>query len=198
MNYYKTIYNFSPTVDILNDTHKQYFKSFKTGNTYPEKGIGVYLNNDAFEDMSNGNGVTYIITNETDGEKEIVSFFSLLSSSILCKYKDNDYETNFYIPAIKISMFAVNEKYQDTFINNLSMPVAAMIFKLIIGIIDTYSKTVLGIKAIYLHPLDSAIDFYKKNGMKLAEKYMVNIDDNDSIEKMMYMFIREVKGIMYN
>lgn len=198
MNEYKKIYNFSPRIDILNNTHKQYLKNFKTGSKYPEKGIGTYLINDAFEDIDNGNGVTYVIINEVNGEKEIVSFFSLLSSSILCKYKDNDYETNFYIPAIKISMFAVNEKYQDTFINDFSMPVSAMIFKLIVGIVDTYSKKVLGVKAIYLHPLDSAIDFYKKNGMKLAENYMVNVDDNDSIEKMMYMFIREVKGIVYN
>lgn len=193
---HKTIDKFSPQITILRKEHREYLRNFKTGLKYPEKGLGDYINSDAFDDLITGDGVSYIVF-QTDGDNiiDVVSFFTLVSSAIPYMYRTIDdseiYEVMCGIPAIRIHMFAVNQKYQDVFWND--KPISALVFETIINIIDEKSKTDFGIKAIYLHALPSSEKFYLKNNMLKAEEYMRPFAGDDDDLSTMYVFIREVK-----
>lgn len=195
----KTIDNINLSISLLDKKHEVFFKNFKTGNKYPEKNLGDYLRNDAFNEMLSGDGVSYVVLelDEEDNPIDIVSYFTLVSSAMPYIYRtegeegEEPYETMCGIPAIRIHMFAVNDKYQDVFY--LGKPIAAWVFELIINIINEKSQKDTGIKAIYLHTLPSAKSFYKRNKMLDAEKYMKPFSGMDDDLDVMYVFIREVK-----
>lgn len=197
----KTIEHINLSISLLEEKHKEFFENFKTGNRHPEKDIGDYLRNDAFDEMLSGDGVSYVVMELDENEKpiDIVSYFTLVSSAIPYIYRtepeegeeDEPYETMCGIPAIRIHMFVVSDKYQDVFYNG--KPVAAWVFEAIINIIDEKSKKDTGIKAIYLHSLPSAKNFYKRNKMLEAEKYMQPFSGMDDELDVMYVFIRDVR-----
>lgn len=187
---------FNPEIQLIQIDHQKYLKNFKTGSNYPEAGLGDYIKNDAFNDLLSGDGVSYIVFQENENNEIIdtIAFFTLVSSAIPYIYRtvdDEVYEAICGIPAIKIHMFAVNEKYQDVFYKN--KPIAAIIFGTIIDIINDKSKTDIGIKAIYLHSLKSAEKFYLKNNIQIAEKYMLPFSGDDDDLTLMYTFIRDIK-----
>lgn len=195
MKKHREVADINYSISLLEEKHRGLFKDFKTGNKYPEKGLGDYIQNDAFEDMQSGDGVSYVVlNNDENGELgELVAYFTLVSSAMPCIYRTEDdevYEAILGIPAIKIHMFAVSDKYQDVFYKN--KPIAAWIFETIINIIDERSKKDVGIKAIYLHALPSSKTFYKKNKMLEAEKYMKPFSGMDDDLDVMYVFIRQV------
>lgn len=197
MKKHKEVEEFTFSISLLEEKHKKLFRDFNTGSQYPEKGLGDYIKNDAFEDMLSGDGVSYVVlNNDENGEPvELVSYFTLVSSAMPCIYRTEDddevYEAVLGIPAIRIHMFAVSDKYQDVFYKN--KPLAAWIFEAIINIIDEKSKKDTGIKAIYLHALPSSKAFYRKNMMLEAEKYMQPFSGMDDDLDVMYVFIRQVK-----
>lgn len=204
MGEHKRIKDFNPIIRILDRNHIKYLQHFKSGSTYPEKGLGDYIKGDAFHDLLTGDGVSYIVFQTTssddtipDEEKiiDVVAFFTLVSSAIPYIYRtvdeDGVYEAMCEIPAVKVNMFAVNDKYQDTFYEN--KPISALVFETIIDIIDNKAKTDMGIKAIYLHSLPSAEKFYLRNHMLKAEEYMQTFSENDDDLTAMYVFIRDVK-----
>lgn len=196
--------NFEIRLLSLND--REIIKNFTTGSECPEKFIGDHLRSEqVFTDMDEGDAVTYIVVNNiTESLSEIVSYFSLVSSSLPYYYRDIDDDGNCTIsdslcgiPAIKISMFGVDEKYQDIFYKDEDgdKPVAAWVFEAIISMIDEMAKNTVGIKAIYLHTLPSAKSFYSKNYMKPAGDYFYPLKCEDDNLEVMYAFIREVKGL---
>ena len=77
--------------------------------------------------MISGDGVTYLIINEVS-KREIVAYYTISSSSIhtIDRYdfededvpQDEKREHFSPISAFLIKMFAVNEKYQDTYYND--------------------------------------------------------------------------------
>lgn len=193
----KEIFDFNPSIHVYEKKYKKYLNTFKTGKDYPEKGLGDYIQNESLYDKESGDGVSYIVLhrNEKNEIEDVVAYFTLVSSSIPCLYRceeegEEPYETMFGIPAVRIHMFAVNEKYQDTFFRGEL--IAGLIFKAIIAKIDVMSRNGLGIKAIYLYSIPSAKNFYKKNNLLEAEEYMQKFSDGDDDCDLMYVFIREV------
>ncbi len=203
MGKHKEIDDINLSITLLDKKYKRFLKDFKTGNRYPEQGLGDYImDSDAFEDMQNGDGVSYLVfrTNEDDEPEELVSYFTLVSSAMPYMYRieENDevYEEMCGIPAIRIHMFAVSDKYQDVFFKG--KPIAAWIFETIIHIIDEKSQKDTGIKAIYLHALPSSKGFYKKNKFLEAEPYMKPFAGMDDDLDVMYVFIRKVSVTYQN
>lgn len=197
MKKHKEIEDINLSISILDEHHKKFLNKFQTGNNYPEKGLGDYIRDDAFDEMLSGDGVSYLVLklNEEKEPEELVAYFTLVSSAIPCLYRTEEddgeaYEVMCGIPAIRIHMFAVSDKYQDVFYKD--KPIAAWIFETIISIIDEKAKRDTGIKAIYLHALPSSKNFYKKNKMLEAEKYMKPFSGMDDDLDVMYVFIRDV------
>lgn len=193
----REIEDFNPVVHVFKESHKKYLDKFETGNNYPEKGLGDYIKNDALDDKASGDGVSYIVLQQNkDGEiVDAIAFYTLVSSVIPCIYnfktdEDGAYDTLFEIPAVRIQMFALNQKYQDSLYEKEL--IASRVFKSIITQIDEMASEVMGIKAIYLYTIPSAKKFYKKNNFLEAERYMVKLASGDEDCDLMYAFIREV------
>ena len=203
----KYIDDFNFNIRIFSEKDRILAQSFNTGKEYPEKGIGDYLKSDEiFKDMACSDAITYIVTciNKINDTEEIVAYFSITSSSLPYFYRDIDDSGNYVISdilcgisAIKINMFGVDCKFQNVFYKDSieEKPVSAWIFEAIIGMIDEMATNTLGIKAIYLHTLPSAKDFYCKNYMKPAGSYFYPLSDNDDELEILYTLIREVKGL---
>lgn len=198
-NHHNKIDTFDYTVEILDKTHMEYISKFTSGAHYPEKGLGDYIKQEAFEDIESGDGVSYVVL-QLDADKkviDVISFFTLVSSAMPVVYRSDDengvYETVYGIPATRLHMFAVDDKYQDVFYR--SKPIAAWIFLYIINLIDEKSKSSFGIKALYLHALPSSKAFYRNNNMLEAEEYMKPFSNLDDDCDVMYVFIRDVNHV---
>ncbi len=98
------------------------------------------------------------------------------------------------IPALEIKMFAVDRTYQDLFyeFDGEKMPVAAWILRSIISLAHNMMKEIIGFKALFLHAVPTAIDFYKRNGFHNAEQYMEPLYSVDDEFQAMYLSFCEV------
>lgn len=195
---HETINDLNCTIDILRPEYKKYLVDFESGKDYPEKQLGDYVKKDAFDEMESGDGVSYVVLRSIDDKtQEMVAYFTLVASAIPIMYRIEDeedvpYEAMCGIPAVRVHMFAINDKYQDVFY--LNKPIAAWVFEAMINIIDEKSKNDMGIKAIYLHALPNAKQFYKRNKMIDAEEYMIPFAGMDDDLDVMYVAIREISN----
>lgn len=192
----KTIENFNPVIEALSEENRKLISDFFVG----EKAFDDFIKKEAISDMVSGDGVTYLIVNEAN-KREIVAYYTISSSSIhsIDRYdfededvpKDEKREHFSPISAFLIKMFAVNEKYQDTYYNDEL--VASLILKNIIFDLYDMSTSVVGVKRIILCAVEKAKKFYKLNNFEEFDgKYTLfdKIDAQDNYP--MYLALHKV------
>lgn len=192
----KTIENFNPVIEALSEENRKLISDFFVG----EKAFDDFIKKEAISDMVSGDGVTYLIVNEAN-KREIVAYYTISSSSIhsIDRYdfededvpKDEKREHFSPISAFLIKMFAVNEKYQDTYYNDEL--VASLILKNIIFDLYDMSTSVVGAKRIILCAVEKAKKFYKLNNFEEFDgKYTLfdKIDAQDNYP--MYLALHNV------
>ena len=192
----KTIENFNPVIETLSEENVGLISNFFVG----EKAFDDFIKKEAINDMISGDGVTYLIINEVN-KREIVAYYTISSSSIhtIDRYdfededvpQDEKREHFSPISAFLIKMFAVNEKYQDTYYNDEL--VASLILKNIIFDLYDMSTSVVGAKRIILCAVEKAKKFYKLNNFEEFDgKYTLfdKIDAQDNYP--MYLALHKV------
>lgn len=158
---------------------------FSAGAQY-EHTFNRFLSKEVESNLRDFEGVTYIIQNDND----IVAYFCVSTNSIPYQYWiENDMEI-WGVPVLEIKMFAVNEKYQDTFYeyNGLDMPISAWCLFLVWNTLLKY----VSFKALYLHSVPEAIDFYKQNGFRPLNKLMMPLGSIDSDCTPLWMPLTDV------
>ena len=192
----KTIENFNPVIEALSEENRKLISDFFVG----EKAFDDFIKKEAISDMVSGDGVTYLIVNEAN-KREVVAYYTISTSSIhsIDRYdfededvpKDEKREHFSPISAFLIKMFAVNEKYQDTYYNDEL--VASLILKNIIFDLYDMSTSVVGAKRIILCAVEKAKKFYKLNNFEEFDgKYTLfdKIDAQDNYP--MYLALHKV------
>lgn len=212
-NQHKHVDYFNPGVQKLNDAYQEFLfkiEDFNAGNGY--ENFNDFLLSEALEYASNGEGVTYVIWNiicDSSGQeinREIVSFYTLEATDI--PYEDRirlepdeaeKYKKEFDIeicgiPAAEIKMFAVNQQYQDLFFEyeGEDLPIAAWVLRSIIDFIYDLSQNMMGFKAIFLHSVPDAKNFYMKNGFQIMAVNMMPLHSIDSEFTAMYLPLYEI------
>ncbi len=187
----KIILDLNLHIELLDKKHEFTCKTLNFG----KEEFNLFLNYDAYNNMTSGDGVTYVVTNILNGKENIIAYFQL--SAFALHFKDEfDFEDDKvpkkkkktrYIPinSFLINMFAVDKKYQDSVCNG--MIVSDIIFKYIIAFIEEMSKTTIGGKIIILCSVKDAISFYKRNNFKPLNEYMTLFDKYIDGEKPMYL-----------
>lgn len=204
---------FNPDVKLLEESYQDFssnLKKFTTVNEYDT--FSVFLNDDAVDYKNSGDGVSYIVwnvicnDNGIEEKREIVAYYTLATTSI--PYEDRirldeeeakatgkEFDIQICgISAVEIKMFAVDNKYQDVFYQHdgEDLPVAAWILRNIVNYAETLLNTVIGFKAIFLHSVPEAVDFYLLNGFVPMQINMKPLHSIDSEFTAMYMSLREV------
>ncbi|MBS4956578.1 MAG: hypothetical protein KHZ99_05975 [Clostridium sp.] len=192
----KTIQNFKPVIEALSEGNIDLIRNFFVG----EKAFDDFIKEEAINDMISGDGVTYLIINEVS-KREIVAYYTISSSSIhtIDRYdfededvpQDEKREHFSPISAFLIKMFAVNEKYQDTYYNDEL--VASLILKNIIFDLYDMSTSVVGAKRIILCAVEKAKKFYKLNNFKEFDDNYTLFDKIDAQDNYpMYLALHNV------
>lgn len=192
----KTIQNFKPVIEALSEGNIDLIRNFFVG----EKAFDDFIKEEAINDMISGDGVTYLIINEVS-KREIVAYYTISSSSIhtIDRYdfededvpQDEKREHFSPISSFLIKMFAVNEKYQDTYYNDEL--VASLILKNIIFDLYDMSTSVVGAKRIILCAVEKAKKFYKLNNFKEFDDNYTLFDKIDAQDNYpMYLALHNV------
>lgn len=192
----KTIQNFKPVIETLSKENIGLISNFFVG----EKAFDDFIKKEAINDMISGDGVTYLIINEVN-KREIVAYYTISSSSIhtIDRYdfededvpQDEKREHFSPISAFLIKMFAVNEKYQDTYYNDEL--VASLILKNIIFDLYDMSTSIVGAKRIILCAVENAKKFYKLNKFKEFDGNYTLFDKIDAQDNYpMYLALHNV------
>lgn len=210
---HKHIEYFNPDVEVYNSAHQDFLLkkvNFSAGAGY--ENFDDFLTDESLDYAEEGNGVTYIVWNvfyDNNGEeikRDIVAFYTLSATAI--PYEDrirlDEEEAKKFgeefnveicgIPALKIEMFAVDERYQDLFYEyeGEDLPISAWVMRNIIDYANALLKEVVGFKAIFLHALPDAEKFYLANGFHPMEINMKPLHCIDSEYKAMYLSLKEV------
>lgn len=210
---HKHIEYFHPDVLSLKESRQDFLSQvqlFNAGQGY--ESFSDFLMNDAEDYQITGNGVTYMVWNilySDNGDeikRDLVAYYTLATASI--PYEDRIrldeeearltgeiYNTETCgISAIEIKMFAVNDSYQDVFYTyeNEDLPVSAWVMRNIIDLAHTLSDTVVGFKALFLHSVPEAVNFYITNGFNFMEDNMHPLHGLDSDFQPMYLAFKDV------
>ena len=166
--------SFHPAVSVYSSAFPEDLNNFNAGEGY--ESFNTFLTKEALQDCESGLGTTLIIWNHFKDKgvdtKEIIAYFELAAGTI--PYDDRDEEElaedgvfySFpYISVAEIKMFAVSEKYQDLFFEykGEDKPIAAWCLQYIVDYAYQLINENIGFQALFLHALDSAEGFYRKN-----------------------------------
>lgn len=184
----KEIHRLELNAELYNEEHKALSLNFDVGNIEDKEVFNDFIQKDALKSTSNGDGVTYIITNTIrEGNNEIVDIVGYYCISTFALYLEDDFDYHedsipeddkrmHYTPrsAFLINMFAINEKYQDTIYNGKL--ISDMIMEDIVGHLYDLSVNVVGGKFIILCSVPNAISFYKRNNFTEFDNDMTIFD----------------------
>ena len=211
---HKHIEYFNPDVISLEQSHQDFsseMKLFNAGQKY--ESFNDFIDEEASEYKESGNGVTYVVWNVKYDEnaietgRDIVSYYTLAATAIPYEdrirrdeeeAKETGEEFNIEIcgiSAMEIKMFAVDEKYQDVFFkyDGEDLPISAWIMRNIIDYAYSLLNDVISFKALFLHSLPEAEQFYRANGFHAMEVNMQPLHCVDSEYKAMYLTLKKVR-----
>lgn len=203
----------NPDVKTLRDSYQDFLfkiKQFDAGNGY--QNFNEFISDEAIDYADDGNGVTYVVWNilkDKNGheiDRDIVSFYTLAVTSIpyIDRIRLDEEEAkatgeiydkqNCAVSAIEIKMFAVNQKYQNIFFEygDEDLPVSVWVLRSIIDYIENLSKTIVGVKAAFLHAVPDAVDFYLRNGFEFMLPNMEPFHSIDSEFTPMFLALYEL------
>lgn len=207
---HKYIDNFNPHVETLNRGHEDFLCKFHSENF----AFDSFIRQEAFSYVNDGEGVTRLVFDKIDeNHKNLIAFYTLAATSIpfISRIKINNNEGKIRgirarfkkeydekicgISAIEIKMFAVDKNYQDMFykMKEYDMPVSAWVFQSILNEIIGMSNESIGAKAVFLHSVREAEDFYRKNNLVFIEKNMVPLHSDDDELSAMYFRLPDKK-----
>ena len=207
---------FNPDVTSLEQAHQDFsnaMNKFNAGKRY--ENFNIFLTKEAQEYRDDGDGVTYVVWNvayNEDGEeigRDVVSYYTLAATAI--PYEDRirleadeaevigkEFDIEICgISALEIKMFAVDEQFQDVFyeFEGEDLPISAWVLRNIIDYANTLLDNMIGFKALFLHSLPEAEQFYYSNGFNPVEVNMQPLYCVDSDYKAMYL---SLKGVHMN
>jgi len=145
-----------------------------------------FLSRDVEDYLHERKGITYLIYNGDD----IVAYFCVSAGSIPYDYQIDGESELWGISVLEIQMFAVSEKYQNTFFKyvDLDMPIAAWCLYLIYQRLSSY----IAFEAVYLHSIPEAEAFYRRNGFKPVMDNMQPLKCIDSEFTPLWMPIKKL------
>lgn len=163
-------YNYAKDIDFkivrIKDITLEQLSKFDCG----EEVFNRYLKEKA---KTYKDATTYIILDRSDNS--VLAYFSLSATGVQTNYGKH---THFNMPAIEISMFAIDKKlkrlYYDEEIEKEGYPYYfsdLVLFKAL-QIIEKISKYV-GARVIILYSVPKAIEFYTRNDFIPFDNYMV-------------------------
>ena len=157
---------------------------FNAGNGFET--FNSFLTDDVEDYFLNGDGVTYLIKNNDD----IVAYFCITANAIPFDYLCENESEMWGISVVEIKMFAVNEKYQNTFYQykDTNAPVSAWCLGYFIDNIQKH----IGIKAIMLHSIPTAENFYLRNGFQDVNNVMKPLHDLDDNLKILWKPLQNI------
>lgn len=197
----KKISNLNLDIKLLDEEYVNNCTYFNSG----KKEFNWFLNNEALNDMKSGDGVTYVVTDILNGKETVIAYFQL--SAFALHFKDNldfeddkipkDKKKTRYIPinSFIIDMLAVDKNYQNSVWNGWI--VSDVILNYILLFIENMSRTTIGGKIILLCSVKDAIRFYKRNGFKPLNEYMILFDKYIDGEEPMYYSIYDIPLLEY-
>lgn len=203
INGQKLVVNFNPVISSESEEWRDYLDSFDAG--AGNESFTEFLKNREYEEfIEEGDGVTYVIKNingiNGDGT-DLIGYFTLAVNAIpyISRIRDdrnpeNVDEETCGIPVLEIKLFAVNESYQDHYclIDGAEFPIAAVCLLFIIGYANELIEKTAGFKALFLHSVPQAENFYIRNGFKKIEHFMKPLHGIDSDYTPLWMPLRPV------
>lgn len=198
------IYEFNPDVEVLKIEHQDFLNSFNAGGKFIN--FNDFIKNDASEYAENGDGVTYLVFNNKDDNRDLVAYYTLATTAIpyIDRIRYDAEEQKKYgrefddqiwgIWAIEIRMFAVDINYQDIFyrFEDECLPISVWILNSIIDYAHSLIDSIVGIKALFLHATPNAERFYYKNKFNYIEKNMKPLQCVDSDCQSMYHALKKI------
>lgn len=200
------IETFNPVVVQAEAQHQDYLYSFDAGEKY--KNFNDFIQNEWEGYLNDKDGVTFLVfdKDEKTSDKKLVAFYTLCAGAIpytdrwFIPEKERNESGEIYdeqecaIPSIEIKMFAVSKNYQDLFfvVDEEERPVSAWILCDIIRMIDDITTSSIAAKAIFLHSIPEAENFYLQNGFTYAQPNMHTYYTFDSEFSPMFLALSEL------
>lgn len=165
------------TVRFNWDEHADMLPNFSCGEEDEHKALGQYFNGCT----KCSDSKLYIVRHKTSNE--VIGLFALSCSSVTRTEPATAYSSSpDVVPAIELKAFALSEDYQHKTLDGFEDRIT--IGDIVIGLVKSQVKwivdNVCGARYIILYSVDSAINFYSRNGFVSFNEYVFSTPSNYS------------------
>lgn len=159
-----------------------------------------FLINDAIKFASDGHGVTYILIDAREEEKDITAIFafSTIKASALY-YIERDLKTTFSVSCAEIKYFAIHRSFQKVSVGKLGIEKyysTAFFEMLLIDLYELSTKTI-GFEGIFLRANENGEKLYRRKNFVDATQYIIPYEEDDELGKCTPMFL-SISDNIYN
>lgn len=154
-----------------------------------------FLAEDAVQYTNNGNGVTYILVDDTAKEIEEIFAFCTLKASALYYSKEDNNDRLFSTSCVEIKYFAIDKAFQKTKTRKRGVEkyFSTYFFEILLSDLYEFSTTIIGFTGVFLRANENGERLYRRKKFVDATQYMIPYEEDDELGKCtpMYLSINE-------
>ncbi|MEG1847628.1 MAG: hypothetical protein RRX92_01695 [Lachnospiraceae bacterium] len=159
-----------------------------------------FLINDAIKFASDSHGVTYILIDAREREKEISAIFAFCTIKASALYSSNgNAQTMFSLSCAEIKYFAIHRSYQKTKFGKLGIEkyFSTIFFELLLMDLYELSTKTIGFEGIFLRANENGEKLYRRKNFVDATQYIIPYEEDDELGKCTPMFL-SISDNIYN
>lgn len=154
--------------------------------------FNTFLTEDAIEYANSGNGVTYILIDDAEENKEITTIFAFctLKTSALY-YSKEDSDCFFSNSCAEIKYFAIAKVFQKTKTGKMGTEkyYSTLFFEILLADLYQISTSIIGFTGIFLRANENGEHLYRRKKFVDATNYMIPYEEDDKMGKCIPMYL---------
>lgn len=151
-----------------------------------------FLSNDAQKHSASGAGVTYILVDKNEVDKQITTVFAFatIKTSSLYYFKEG-VDTMFSIPCAELKYFAISKSFQRSLTGKLGVEkyYSTVFFEILLADLYEMSTKVIGFTGIFLRSNEAGERLYRRKHFIDASDFVIPYEEDDKLGKCTPMYL---------
>jgi hypothetical protein len=150
-----------------------------------------FLRNDAIKCASEGNGVTYILVDESEIETGITSIFAFATLKTTSLYYTSGDSKMLSVSCAEIKYFAIAKCFQKTTTgkSGLEKYYSTAFFEMLLMDLYEMSTSVIGFNGVFLRANEQGEKLYRRKKFVDATEYIIPYEEDDELGKCTPMYL---------
>ncbi len=151
-----------------------------------------FLSEEAINCADNGNGVTYVLIDEAEEEKEVTAIFAFCTLKATALYYSPEGDDSiFSVSCAEIKYFAIAKAFQKVETGDLGHGkyYSTIFFEILLADLYEMSTKTIGFTGIFLRANENGEKLYRRKKFVDATEFIVPYEEDDELGKCTPMYL---------